>query len=104
MNDRIPTAVAHADLIYHSILKKVAFSRHLNPTNAREARQAFMAGAECPPFSYIPLRDADDLLRLLNHNEPPRSHPAGLLVGKCFDSLRLLIRALSERSAQAFDA
>lgn len=99
----IPRPVLDADRTHHGILTQVAFSRHLNPHNATEARRDFLRGAEAPPFEYVPLREADALLRILDDSEPPRDHPAGALVGRCMDGTRLLIRALRDRTAAAFD-
>ena len=84
------------------MLQRVAFSRHLNPTNVSEARAAFSKGAEAPPFVYQPLDMADQLLRELDSIEPQRDHPAGALVGKSIDGIRKLIRALQLRTAEAF--
>ena len=92
-----------ADRVHHAILQQVHFSRHLNPTNAAEARRAFSRGAQAPPFSYVPLLDADELLQRLDRVDPPRDHPAGALVGRCIDGTRLTILALRDRSAAAFD-
>jgi hypothetical protein len=85
-------------------LQRVAFSRHLNPTNAPAARRRFRDGAEAPPFEYQPLVEADALLRELDAVDPPRDHPAGMLVGRCIEGTCLLIRALRDRTAEAFDA
>jgi hypothetical protein len=103
MLDAIPRPVLDADRIHHGILTQVMFSRHLNPCNAEEARRDFLRGAESPPFEYVPLREADALLRILDGAEPPRDHPAGALVGRCMDGTRLLVRALRDRTAAAFD-
>jgi hypothetical protein len=103
MLDAIPRPVLDADRIHHGILTRVVFSRHLNPCNADEARRAFLRGAEAPPFAYTPLREADALLRILDEADPPRDHPAGALVGRCMDGTRLLVRALRDRTATAFD-
>lgn len=104
MLDAIPSPVLDADRIHHEILTRVVFSRHLNPANAEAARHAFLRGAETPPFEYVPLRGADALLATLDRAEPPRDHPAGDLVGRCMDGTRLLVRALRDRTAGAFDA
>jgi hypothetical protein len=98
----IPAPVLEADRVHHGILTRVAFSRHLNPCNASEARRAFLNGAAAPPFEYIPLREADALLQELNAVDPPRGHPAGALVGACLDGTRMLIRALRDRTEVAF--
>ena len=103
MPAEIPAPVLHADRVRHGVLQRVAFSRHLNPHNADAARRAFVRGAEAPPFEYIPLLEADDVLRALDAAEPPRDHPAGALVGRCFDDTRRLILALRDRTAEAFD-
>ena len=104
MAPEIPEPVLSADRVRHRILEDVAFSRHLNPCNAEAARRIFLRGAEAPPFEYIPLPDADGLLATMDRHEPPRDHPAGALVGACFDDTRRLIVALRDRSAEAFDA
>lgn len=101
----IPAPVIAADREHHRILEEVPFSRHLNPVNANEARRAFVAQRRAaPPFEYEPLRQADELLRRLDAVEPPRDHPAGLLVGRCLDGTRAMIHALRERTAAQFDA
>lgn len=101
---QIPEPVLHADRVHHRILQRVPFSRHLNPINALAARRAFLARrTEGPPFSYLPLVEADDLLAELDAAEPPRDHPAGVLVGSCLDGTRAMIRALRDRTASAFD-
>ena len=99
----IPEPVLRADGALYAILERVAFSRYLNPTNAAEARTAFRAGHSAPPFEYHTLDQADDILRELDATEPPRDHPAGSLVGQCFDGARNLIYALRDRTADAFD-
>ncbi len=100
--DRIPEPVLHADRVHHELLRRVAFSRHLNPVNAGAARLAFARGASAPPFEYTPLAEADELLSILDAVEPPRDHPAGELVGRCIDGTRLFLRALRDRTATAF--
>lgn len=104
MTSRIPEPVLRADQVHHEVLRSVAFSRHLNPVNAPEARHAFLRGAFAPPFEYVPLVDADLHLARLDGAEPPRDHPAGELVGRCMDGTRLLLRALRDRTASAFHA
>jgi len=100
---KIPADIINADQALYSLLQQVAFSRHLNPCNGREARQLFEAGTATPPFEYQPLDAADDLRRSLEAMQPPRDHPAGLLVGECIDSVLRLVNALDHRSAEAFD-
>jgi hypothetical protein len=100
---KIPDQILEADKALYSLLQQVAFSRHLNPTNARAARRAFLRGCEAPPFAYLPLEDADSLRVQLDKIQPPRDHPAGALVGECIDGVALLITALHTRSAADFD-
>lgn len=101
----IPAAVLDADRVHHEILERVAFSRYLNPANGPAARRTFLAGrTAAPPFEYQPLLEADVLLATLDRVEPPRDHPAGAIVGACLDGTRIMIRALRDRTAAAFDA
>ncbi len=92
-----------ADAALYAVLERVAFSRYLNPTNVTEARKAFRAGAKSPPFTYQTLDQADEILKELDKAEAPRDHPAGTLVGECFDGARRLVHALRDRSPAAFD-
>ncbi len=102
--DDIPAPVRLADEEHHRILAEIPFSRHLNPANAREARREFLSRRRsAPPFEYEPLTRADELLRRLDRVEPPRDHPSGALVGRCIDGTRTMIRALRDRTAEAFD-
>jgi hypothetical protein len=98
----IPEPVLASDRAHHAILCEVPFSRHLNPLNSAEARHRFSAGEYVPPFRYLPLRGADQILRRLDEAQPPRDHPAGELVGACVDATWLLVRALRDRTATAF--
>ncbi|MDP6935687.1 MAG: DUF1704 domain-containing protein, partial [Myxococcota bacterium] len=104
MIQAIPEPVIEADRVHHEVLRTVVFSRHLNPANASDAHRAFLTGSGQPPFRYEPLDKADDILRQFDRVEPPRDHPAGELVARRLDSTRLLIRALRDRTAQAFHA
>jgi hypothetical protein len=105
MFEDLPASVRAADRAHHAILEEVVFSRHLNPTNAEEARRVFVRERrDAPPFHYQPLPDADALRRRLDALQPPRSHPAGDLVARCVDSTRLLVEALATRDAGAFSA
>lgn len=103
MRSAIPSAVLVADRVHHDVLTRVHFSSHLNPNNLLEAKARFLAGQAAPPFTYTPVPGCDALLRALDEAEPPRDHPAGALVGSCIDGTRLLLRALRDRSAAAFD-
>lgn len=104
MRSSIPEPVLAADRAHHAILREVPFSRHLNPLNAAEARHRFSAGEYVPPFRYLPLRGADDILRRLDAARPPRDHAAGALVASCVDATWLLVKALRDRTATAFHA
>ena len=104
MSSQIPEPVLLADKAHHDVLREVLFSRHLNPLNTAEARHRFAAGEHVPPFRYLPLRGADQILRRLDDAQPPRDHPAGELVGACVDATWLLVRALRDRTATAFHA
>ncbi len=102
VSTEIPAPIRSADERHHRILERIPFSRHLNPSNVREARHAFHSGAKAPPFSYQPLLEADDLLRELDEICPTDEHPAGALVGATIQSTALLIRALRDRTPEAF--
>ena len=102
VSTEIPAPVRTADEYHHRILQRIPFSRHLNPVNVREARHAFRAGAAAPPFRYQPLSEADDLLRELDKVCPPEDHPAGALVARTIRNTCLLIRALRDRTPEAF--
>lgn len=102
VSSQIPEPVLRADEAHHKVLREVLFSRHLNPLNTAEARHRFVSGEHVPPFRYLPLRGADHILRRLDDAQPPRDHPAGVLVGACVDATRLLVLALRDRTATAF--
>ncbi len=104
MTELIPAAVIEADRIHHEVIQRVVFSRHLNPCNEPAARAAFERGAPAPPFEYLPVADAPALLAELAAARPPEDHPAGVLLARCLDETALLVRALTERSAEAFHA
>lgn len=99
----IPAPALEADEALYTLLQRVAFSRHLNPHNVRQAKQAFSRGLDAPPFEYQPLDDADGLRRALDEMQPPRDHPASELVGACIDGVYRLVNALDLRTAEAFD-
>lgn len=104
MLDDVPESVLRADDAHHAVLQEVMFSRHLNPYNGEQAREAFLAGAASPPFAYHPLPAADALTARLAAQRTDGDHPAADLVRRSIDSTRLLIEALRDRSASAFDA
>ena len=100
----IPAPILHADQRHYEILQRIPFSRHLNPINSHEARRAFRSGMHAPPFRYNPLTEADALLWELDRIRPPTDHPAGALLARILDGTALLIRALRDRTSEAFDA
>jgi len=98
----IPARVLRADAALYAVLERVAFSQYLNPVNAPEARKAFRGGAQAPPFAYKPMDQADEILTELDAAQPPCDHPAGILIADCFDGARRLVRALRDRTPEAF--
>ena len=100
----LPKELTDADEALHSLYQRITFSRYLNPVNAEEARQDFLAGAEVPPFSYMRADWAPEALALLDRLKPPLEHPLGPMVADSIHGARLLILALKERSAEAFSA
>jgi hypothetical protein len=104
VRDELPESVLRADAAHHAVLQEVMFSRHLNPYNGEQARDAFLAGAAAPPFAYHPLLAADALADRLRSLRVEGDHPATALVQRSIDGTRLLVEALRDRSAAAFDA
>ncbi len=100
----IPAPVLAADEALHTLLQRIAFSRHLNPLNVAEARKEFKRNGGPPKFKYQPLTEASELLRSLDAMQPPRDHPAGELIGECIDGVHRLVTALQLRTPEAFDA
>lgn len=100
----LPAELLDADARLHALHAAIRFSRHLNPTNAAEARTAFLAGAEAPPFVYAPAEWADDALDTLDHLRVPLAHPLGVEVAAAAAETRALVVALRDRTAEAFDA
>jgi hypothetical protein len=101
---KIPAEILKADATLHALFERVAFSRHLNPTNIAEARQAFNEGAEAPPFAYLPVEWAQEVLETLERIRLSTDHPFGALVQASVDSTCTYIRALDTRTPEAFDA
>ncbi len=99
----IPDEVIQADRAHHAVLKRVHFSRHLNPTNVHTARKAFTAGAPEPPFTYRPLANADEVIEHLQKALPSTDHPAGALIARCMEGTCHMTRALRDRSSEAFE-
>ena len=86
----------------HKIISSFSSSTYLNPTNISQAYSAFMRGERVPPFSYVPFLQADDLLRSLDSIPNIEDHNFGLLLTHKIEQTRLLIRALRDRTPQAF--
>lgn len=100
---RLPEPVIAVDEALHDLYARIPFSRFLNPTNAPEARAAFLEGRRAPPFQYQPAVWADEELRRLDALNPPDDHPMGLLLLRAIEGTMLFIRALRDRSPEAFD-
>lgn len=100
----LPPSLLHADRALHALYERVHFSRHLNPLNGAQARQAFREGRHAPPFSYRPADWADDELRMLDGLRPPLDHPLGQMLAQAIQGSRLFILALRDRTPEAFDA
>lgn len=100
----LPAELLDADARLHALHAAVRFSRHLNPVNAADARAAFLAGAEAPPFAYAPADWADDAIDTLDGLRVPLEHPLGVEVAAAAAETRALVVALRERTAEAFDA
>lgn len=98
----LPDELVDADEALHSLYQRVAFSRYLNPLNEVDARAAFLAGAEAPPFAYLRADWAEDALEMLAALSPPLFHPLGPMVEDAIRGARLLVLALKERSESAF--
>lgn len=103
MNMRLPDPVVAVDEALHDLNRRIHFNRYLNPLNATEARAAFLEGRAAPPFQYRPADWADDELRLLDSLDPPADHPLGQLLLRSVEGSTLFVRALRDRSAEAFD-
>jgi len=104
MTNALPPSLLDADTALHALHKRRHFSEYLNPINALEARKAFDAGAEAPPYAYQRVDWADEELRMLDGLQPPKDHPMGALLNRAIHRNRLLILALTRRTTEAFDA
>ena len=103
MSAAIPPGVLPVDRELHALYERVPFSRYLNPLNAREARRAFRAGAEVPPLRYHEATWADRELSALEALHPPEDHPMGMILAQAIHGTTLFIRALRDRTIDAFD-
>lgn len=99
----LPEDLRRADAQLAALHLRLAASRHLNPTDEVEARARFLRGGPAR-FRYLPLTDADDLLRGCETIRPPLDHPLGVEVAAARDELFCSIVALRDRTAAAFDA
>lgn len=104
MTAALPADLLAVDRALHALYERVHFSRHLNPVNGPEARRAFQAGKEAPPFEYRPADWADAELRVLDALRPPEDHPLGPMLRDAVEGCRLFILALRDRTPEAFDA
>ncbi len=100
----LPHELLDADAALHEVHARVRFSMFLNPVNVPAARDAFLAGAAAPPFTYAPAIWADDTLGALRRLRVPREHPLGEVVAAVVTDTTLLVKALRDRTADAFDA
>jgi hypothetical protein len=103
MSEPLPPEVVHADARLHAIHAAIRFSAHLNPQNIAEARAAFLAGAEAPPFVYAPAAFAAEARAELDALVLPRLHPLGQEVAAAVAETRALVEALDRRDAGSFE-
>ncbi len=99
----LPEDLRRADSQLAELHQRLTASRHLNPTDEVEARARFLRGGPAH-FRYLPLTDADALLRDCATIRPPLDHPLGAEVAAARDELELSVRALRDRTAAAFEA
>ena len=102
MAEQIPAHVRTCDAQLHRVLERVAFSRFLNPTNGPEARETLLAG-RIARFEYLPFPEAEEVLAELEKALPDGDHPAADLVRRSVESVIVLVLALRDRTAEAFD-
>ena len=88
----------------HKVISSFSSSKYINPTNISAAYSAFMRGERVPPFSYVPLKQADELLYALDAIPAVDDHPFDTLFAQKIENTRLLIYALRDRSPEAFHA
>lgn len=103
MSEPLPAEVVHADARLHALHAAIRFSAHLNPVNIADARAAFFAGAEAPPFAYAPATFAADARAELGALVVPRLHPLGTEVLAAVEETRALVDALDRRDAASFE-
>lgn len=100
----LPPSVLLADEALHAVLCRYRVAEHLNPVNLPEARAAWGRGKDPPPFAYAPADWADEALRALDAIEPPDDHPIGAEIRAAAGEFGLMVRAVRDRTADAFDA
>ena len=99
----IPPPIHKADDELFRFFQGISFSTYLNPLNTADAKRAFFMGADAPPFAYNPLLRADEYLHRLDKIRPVLDHPLAKLINDKIDATQLLIYALRDRTAHAFD-
>jgi hypothetical protein len=102
MAEPLPDELVRADERLHAVHAAVRFSAHLNPRNVAEARAAFVAGAEAPPFAYAPATWAPDVRAELDRIVVPAAHPLGAEVAAAIAETRAFVDALDRRDAESF--
>jgi len=100
----LPHPVHAADEALHRVVRRYRLAEHLNPVNLPEARAAWGGGADPPPFRYAPAHWADDALRELDGIGAPEDHPLGVELRDAAREFSLMVRAVRDRTAAAFDA
>ena len=100
----LPAELVEADARYHVLLAELPIAHYLSPANIAEARAAFTAGAEAPPFTYHPARWADDAIAALGALRIPRAHPLGAELAAAVAETRLIALALRDRTPERFHA
>ncbi len=103
MAEPLPDEVLYADERLHALHAAIRFSSHLNPVNIAEARAAFFAGAEAPPFDYAPATWAADARAALDALVVPAYHPLGAELLAAIAETRALVDALDHRDPDRFE-
>ncbi|MES2643014.1 MAG: tyrosine/phenylalanine carboxypeptidase domain-containing protein [Myxococcota bacterium] len=103
MLEPLPAEIVHADARLHDLHAAIRFSAHLNPENIAEARAAFFAGAEAPPFVYAPAGWAEEARELLDGLVVPIFHPLGVELAAAIAETRALVVALEHRDPLSFE-
>lgn len=88
----------------HNAISSISFSQYLNPINIQKAYQEFVRGAHTPPFEYLPLKNADEILYMLDTLRIDSDHPFGILLTQKIENTKLFVYALRDRNAHSFHA